>query len=222
MNPAMQPEARSLQPDRWERRAWALAWFTVLWNLLEGGVAIAFGVADDSVALWGFGADSLIEVASALVVMARLRQGFQAPATEAERRATLAIGWLFVALALVVKLGAILQLADRKHPPTTVPGLVIAALSLAFMVFLWKAKLRTAAALDSAALKSDAACSLACIQLSLVLLAGSLLFLLSPALWWVDAAAAILLALLIGREGLLGIRAARDPHFTGGCGCGQD
>lgn len=207
---------------RWERRAWALAWFTVLWNLLEGGVSIAFGVADDSVALWGFGADSLIEVASAIVVMARLRQGFKARATEAERMATLAIGGLFVALALVVKLGAILQLAAGKHPPTTVPGLVIAALSLAFMGFLWQAKHRTAAALDSAALKSDAACSRACIQLSLVLLGGSLLFLLSPRLWWVDGAAAILLALLIGREGLGMIRAARDPHFTGGCGCGQD
>ncbi len=206
----------------WERRAWALAWFTVLWNLLEGGVSIGFGAADDSVALWGFGADSLIEVASAVVVMARLRQGFKAAATETERKATLAIGGLFVALALVVMVGAVLQLASGKHPPTTMPGLVISVLSLSFMTFLWRAKQRAASALDSAALRSDAACSLACIQLSLVLFAGSLLFLLSPRFWWVDATAAILLALLIGREGLLGIRAARDPHFTGGCGCGQD
>jgi len=206
----------------WERRAWSLAWITVLWNLLEGGVAIGFGVADDSVALWGFGADSLIEVASAFVVMARLRQGFKAAATEAERKATLAIGGLFIALALVVKVGAILQLASGKHPPTTLPGFVIAGLSLSFMGFLWRAKQRAATALDSAALRSDAACSRACLQLSLVLLAGSLLFMLSPRLWWVDAAAAILLALLIGREGLLGLRAARDPGFTGGCGCGHD
>jgi divalent metal cation (Fe/Co/Zn/Cd) transporter len=208
--------------DRWIRRAWALAWFTVGWNLVEGAVAIGFGAADDSVALWGFGADSLIEVASALLVMGRLRKGFQAPATEAERRATLGIGLLFVLLALVVKLGAVLQLAAGGHPPTTLPGLVIASLSLLFMVFLWRAKLRAAAALDSAALRSDAACSLACIQLSVVLFAGSLLFLLSPGLWWVDAAAAILLALLILREGLVTVRAARDPHFTGGCGCGHD
>jgi divalent metal cation (Fe/Co/Zn/Cd) transporter len=211
-----------LDLPRWERRAWALAWTTVLYNLLEGAVSIAFGAADDSVALWGFGADSLIEVASAVLVMVRLRHGFTARATEAERRATLGIGGLFALLAVVVAGGALLQLLRGEHPPTTLPGLVIASLSLSFMVFLWRAKLRAAVALDSAALRSDAACSLACIQLSAVLFGGSLLFMLHPALAWVDAAAALVLALLIGREGFQTLRAARDPGFTGGCGCGHD
>ncbi len=211
-----------IEQSRWERRAWFLAWFTVIYNLLEGAVSIGFGVSDDSVALWGFGFDSLIEVASAMVVMARLRKGFKALGTEAERRAVLAIGALFVLLALVIQLGAIWQLVSRHHPPTTVPGLVISSLSLAFMFYLWRAKTRAASALDSAALKSDAACSLACIQLSLVLFVGSLIFLLSPGLWWLDGAAAILLALLILKEGAEGIRAARSPGFTGGCGCGHD
>lgn len=204
---------------RWLRRAWLLAWFTVAYNLLEGAVSIRFGVGDDSVALWGFGFDSLIEVASALVVMARLRQGFAARATEAERKATSAIGWLFLLLALVVALGAILQLTARRHPPTTLPGLVIAVLSLSFMVYLWRAKLAVAQALDSSALRGDAACSLACIQLSGVLAAGSLLFLLSPRLWWVDGAAALALAVLIAREGRGMVTAARQPDFGGGCGC---
>ena len=208
--------------SRWERRAWFLAWFTILYNLLEGAVSIAFGVSGDSVALWGFGLDSLIEVASAMVVLARLRKGFNAPGTESERRAVLAIGVLFVLLAVVVLSGAILQLASRRHPPTTLPGVVIASLSLAFMFFLWRAKTLAAGALDSAALKSDAACSLACIQLSTVLLAGSLVFMLDPSLWWLDGAAACLLSLLILKEGLEGIRAARSAGFTGGCGCGHD
>ncbi|MBL0212187.1 MAG: cation transporter [Holophagaceae bacterium] len=189
---------------------------------MEGAVSIGFGVSDDSVALWGFGFDSLIEVASAVVVMARLRKGFKAAGTEAERRAVLAIGALFVLLAMVIQLGAILQLVSGHHPPTTLPGLVISSLSLAFMFFLWRAKTRAAAALDSAALRSDAACSLACIRLSMVLFAGSLLFMLSPGLWWLDGAAAILLGLLILKEGVEGIRAARAPGFTGGCGCGHD
>lgn len=204
------------------RRAWLLAWFTVVYNLMEGAVSIGFGVSDDSVALWGFGFDSLIEVASAVVVMARLRKGFKAAGTEAERRAVLAIGALFVLLAMVIQLGAILQLVSGHHPPTTLPGLLISSLSLAFMFFLWRAKTRAAAALDSAALRSDAACSLACIRLSMVLFAGSLLFMLSPGLWWLDGAAAILLGLLILKEGVEGIRAARAPGFTGGCGCGHD
>ncbi len=208
--------------SRWERCAWFLAWFTVIFNLLEGAVSIGFGVGDDSVALWGFGFDSLIEVASAVVVMARLRQGFKATGTESERRAVLTIGTLFVLLVVVIQVGAILQLGSHHHPPTTLPGLVIASVSLAFMFFLWRAKTRVAGALDSAALKSDAACSLACIHLSLVLFVGSLCFMLSPRLWWLDGTAAILLSLLILKEGLEGIRAARSPDFTGGCGCGHD
>lgn len=207
--------------SKWLRRAWLLAWFTVGYNLLEGGVSIYFGVSDDSVALWGFGFDSLIEVASAVVVMTRLKHGFESRATLAERRATGAIGRLFLFLALVVAMGAVLQLTGRRHPPTTLPGLVIATLSLAFMVFLWRGKLATAGALDSAALMSDAACSLACIQLSTVLFVGSLLFLLSPRLWWVDGAAALLLAGLIAREGRELVTASRRPDFSGGCGCGH-
>lgn len=204
---------------RWRSRALLLAWLTVAYNLLEGGASIAFGVAEESVALWGFGLDSLVEVGSALVVLWRLRGDLQARATERERRATLAIGSLFLVLALCVAAGSLHQLLAREHPATTLPGLVIALLSLSFMVFLWRAKLRAARALDSAALRSDAACSLACIQLSGVLMAGSLVYLAFPALWWADAGAALLLAGLIAREGLEGIRAARRPGFTGGCGC---
>jgi divalent metal cation (Fe/Co/Zn/Cd) transporter len=168
------------------------------------------------VALFGFGVDSFIEVASAgLVLWKLLDHGNLAR----ERKATSAIGWLFLWLAVGIGGGALLQLAGHRHPPTTIPGLVISALSLAFMAFLWRAKLRAAKALDSAALAADAACSRACIQLSAVLFAGSLIFLVAPALWWADAIAALALALLIAREGLGMVRAARSAGFTGGCGC---
>ena len=204
-------------PD-WRRRALWLAGFTIAYNLLEGLVSMAFGWADDSVALFGFGADSFIEVASALLVLWKLLDHGN---LERERKATLGIGRLFLFLAAGIAGGAVLQLTARAHPPTTVPGLVISALSLAFMVFLWRAKLRAAQALDSATVAADAACSRACIQLSVVLFAGSLLFLLAPALWWVDAAAALGLAFLIGKEGLGMTRAAKSSCFTGGCGCGH-
>lgn len=177
---------------------------------------MAFGWADDSLALFGFGADSFIEVASALLVLWKLLDHGN---LERERKATRRIGWLFAALATGVTGGAILQLTARRHPPTTLPGLIIAGLSLSFMFALWRAKLRAARALDSATLEADAACSRACIQLSGVLFAGSLLFLLAPSLWWVDGAAALALALLIGWEGRGMIRAASRQDFTGGCGC---
>ncbi|MBK7294949.1 MAG: heavy metal transporter [Holophagaceae bacterium] len=207
-----------MNQDQWRRRALWLSALTIAYNLVEGVVSMAFGWADDSIALFGFGADSFIEVASALLVLWKLLDHGN---LARERKATLGIGWLFLALATGIAGGALLQLAARRHPPTTIPGLVISALSLTFMVFLWRAKRAAARALDSATLEADAACSLACIQLSTVLFAGSLLFLLLPVLWWVDAAAALGLALLIGREGLGMVRAARSAAFTGGCGCGH-
>ena len=207
-----------MNPVDWRRRALWLSGLTIAYNLVEGLVSMAFGWADDSIALFGFGADSFIEVASALLVLWKLLDHGN---LARERKATRGIGWLFLGLALGIAGGALLQLTAQRHPPTTLPGLVISAFSLSFMAYLWRAKLRVAKAMDSATLAADAACSLACIQLSLVLFAGSLLFLLAPALWWVDAAAALGLALLIGKEGLGLIRAARSEAFTGGCGCGH-
>lgn len=209
-------------PAQWRRLALRLAWFTVAYNLLEGGVSIAFGVSEDSVALWGFGFDSLVEVGSALVVLWRLRGDLAAQAGARERRATLAIGGLFLLLAAGIVTGSTLQLLAGRHPETTLPGTVIALLSLSFMLWLWRSKLAVARALASPALAGDAACSLACIQLSAVLLAGSAAFALFPRLWWADAVAGLGLAVLILREGVTMIRAARRPDFAGGCGCGHD
>jgi divalent metal cation (Fe/Co/Zn/Cd) transporter len=205
-----------MNQGEWRRRALTLSILTIAYNLAEGLVSMAFGWADDSIALFGFGADSFIEVASALLALWKLLDHGN---LERERRATWGIGWLFLLLAVGIAGGAILQIAARRHPPTTAPGLIISALSLSFMAYLWRAKLKAAKALDSATLEADATCSLACIQLSVVLFAGSLLFLLAPGLWWVDAAAALGLALLIGKEGVGMIRAARSPSFHGGCGC---
>jgi len=199
----------------WHRRALALAWFTVAFNLLEGAVSVAFGLAEDSVSLWGFGLDSLVEVASAGVVLWRLKGG----AVDRERTATLAIGVLFLVLAASVLAGSASQFLGRHRPDSSLPGILVALVSLAVMAWLWRAKVATARALDSAALRGDAACSLACIQLSGVLLGGSLVSGLWPALWWADGAAAAVLALLIAREGLAMVRAARRADFQGGCGC---
>lgn len=205
--------------DRWKRRALFLAWFTVAFNLVEGGVSVAFGLAEDSVALWGFGFDSFVEVASALIVLWRLRGALEAQALQKERRATLAIGVLFLVLAVGVVAGSAVQLLSRHRPDSSLPGILVALVSLAIMFWLWRAKLAAARALDSATLRGDAACSLACIQLSAVLLGGSLVSGLVPAAWMADGVAALLLALLIAREGIGMIRAARRPDFQGGCGC---
>jgi len=134
---------------------------------------------------------------------------------EQPSRAALGIGSLFVLLALGIAAGALFQLGSHRHPETTAPGLLVSLLSLGFMFWLWRSKQRAAQALDSRSLEGDAACS----QLSMVLFAGSLAFLLLPALWWADAVAALGLSAFIAREGLSGIRGALKHGFSGGCGC---
>ena len=218
----LQVPTASASRSRWLAYARFLAIFTIFYNLLEGLVSMGFGWANDSMALFGFGADSFIEVGSAMLVLWRLRgdeSGCAASHLQRERRAALGIGGLFVLLALGTSVGSVFQLVSRQHPETTIPGLLVSILSLGFMFWLWKSKQRAAEALDSRSLEGDAACSLVCIQLSMVLFAGSLAFLLIPALWWADAAAALVLSAFIAKEGVAGIRAALKPGFTGGCGC---
>lgn len=203
-------------------RAILLSWFTIAYNLIEGAVSIYFGIADDSMALAGFGADSFIEVFSAALVLWRFRAeegvGAGLP-VERERRATLGIGVLFVLLAAGTAAGALAQWRAGGRPDTTVPGLVISVASLSFMFFLWRSKRAVAKGLDSCTVLKDADCSLACIKLSAVLLTGSAVYAAAPALWWADSAAAVVLALFIAAEGAATIRAALKPDFAGGCGC---
>ena len=178
------------------RRAVLLSWFTIAYNLVEGVVSISFGLSDDSVALAGFGADSLVEVASAFLVLWRFRDVIS---LKREKRATLGIGILFLLLAILTGVASFIQLKSGSHPDTTIPGIVISALSLSFMYFLWSSKMKIGKALNSATVMKDADCSLACIKLSAVLFIGSLLYWMVPSLWWADSAAALLLAGLIGR-----------------------
>lgn len=205
----------------WLAHARTLAWVTIAYNLLEGLVSMGFGVAESSIALFGFGADSFIEVGSAVLVLWRLRADLRCAdaLVQTERRATRGIGILFLLLAIGTAIGAVVQLITHRHPGTTLPGVVISVASLLFMAWLWRAKLRVAKALDSRTLEGDAACSLACIQLSGVLFVGSVVFVLWPTLWWVDALAALVLSGFIAKEGIQGIRAASRPDFSGGCGC---
>jgi divalent metal cation (Fe/Co/Zn/Cd) transporter len=206
----------------WNRRARLLAVVTIAWNVAEGLVAMAFGVAEESVALFGFGLDSWVEVGSAGVVWWKLTRppGCATTRRHQERAATRWISALFLVLAAATALGASAQLLTGRHPESTLPSLVVSVVSLSMMGFLWRAKKAAAAALNSRTLELDAACSRACLELSAVLFAGSLLFLVAPALWWADGLAALVLAGFIAREGWGGWKAAQKADFSGGCGCG--
>ena len=210
---------------RYHRLALWLAVFTIAYNLVEGGVSIAFGVEEESLSVLSFGIDSLIEVFSAVFVLWAFfgrRGGLQqaAPAElRRERIATMAIGLLLVALAVGTVAGGVYRLVKEQRPGSSSPGIGIAAVSLSFMWALWYWKTKTALMLrSSTVLLADAACSMDCIKLSTVLLIGAILVHIDDVLWWVDAAASLIIALFIAWEAGHTVRAAYSSDFSG-CGC---
>jgi divalent metal cation (Fe/Co/Zn/Cd) transporter len=218
--PAIRVEADPAERTRWVRRARFLAWFTIGYNLLEGLAGIGFGVADESLALLGFGIDSFIEMSSAIFVLWRLGAELSGHERQAqrERRAGLAIAILLTLLGVGTILGSGWLLWTHQHPESTLAGSIIATASLSFMFWLWRSKLAAATALGSRTLHQDAACALGCIALSATLLIGSAAYAVAPGLWWVDAVAALVIAVLIAREGLGGLHAIMGGR-TAGCGC---
>jgi divalent metal cation (Fe/Co/Zn/Cd) transporter len=185
-------------------------------------VGIGFGIADESLALLGFGIDSFIEMSSAFFVLWRLGAELSGHERKAQRErwAGIAVASLLVLLGVGTILGSVWLLWTRQHPESTLAGGIIAAASLSFMFWLWRAKLAAAAALDSQTLHQDAACALGCIALSATLLIGSIVYVVVPALWWVDAVAALVIAILITREGIGGLKAILAGR-SAGCGCGH-
>lgn len=203
-----------LAPDsveRLRRRGLALAGLTIAWNVVEGIVAVAAGVAAGSIALVGFGFDSTVEVLSAWVVVwqfrAELRGGYD---EDRERRALRLIGVTFFVLAAYVSIEAVRDLffLDAQVHESTI-GIALAALSLLVMPVLAWAKKRTAARLGSPTLRADATETLLCTWLSLTLLVGLVLN-ATVNWWWADPVAALIIAGLAAREGLDAIRGDDD------------
>lgn len=213
----------------WKRVALALAFFTCAWNFTEGIVSIRFGVEEESLALVGFGADSFVEVFSAMMVLYRLskeaqtvKQADRDKQLATERLTSRGVGGLLFVLGLLAIVSGIIRLADASYPDSSLPNIVIASVSLSFMFILWGMKMRAARTLSSATLRSDAACSFDCIKLSVVLLIGGLLFALDDALWWVDAAAAIILGIFIFKEGYSIVKNSFSPDFDGTAACCEE
>lgn len=179
-----------------------LALLTVAWNLGEGAIAITAALVAHSGALLSFGLDSGIESLSATVLLWRLRAELRDPerAERVERVAERVIGVTFLVLAAYVAVDAITALARRDEPDASPVGLVLTALSLVVMPLLARRKRRVADALDSGAMRADAAQTLACVWLSGVVLLG---LALNAALewWWADPISALAVVLLLINEG---------------------
>jgi divalent metal cation (Fe/Co/Zn/Cd) transporter len=194
----------------WGRIARWLVGGTMAYNLVEGVLAVAAGVAARSIALVGFGLDSYIELAAAGALFWRLRieaRGAERPEVErVERRVRRFIGGTFVALALYVTGQAAWVLWRAAAPAESPLGIGLAGASLVVMPLIAWGKLRAARELGSASLRAEARETLACSYLSFTLLLG-LAANAAAGWWWADPAAALLMVPWLVKEGVEGLRA---------------
>lgn len=186
------------------RTALRLEYFSVGYNVLEAAASVLFGAAAGSIALIGFGLDSVVESLSGLVMIWRLRQHGRLPGKEEEKlekRAEKFVAATFLLLGAYVLAESAGKLVHREVPEPSLPGILIAAASLTVMPLLASRKQRVARQLKSSALLADSKETLACAFLSAALLLGlatNYLF----GLWQADPAVGLVIVGFLFREGL--------------------
>ena len=186
--------------DALARRIRLLVLATISYNVIEAVVAVTAGSLASSSALIGFGLDSVIEVSSAAAVAWQFSAREHAARQAREKTALRIIAFSFFALAAYVSVDAVRALAGTGEAGHSVPGIVIAALSLAVMPFLSAAQRRAGRELGSASAVSDSQQTLLCTYLSAVLLLG--LVANATLGWaWADPVAALVIAALAVKEG---------------------
>ena len=194
----------AIERQRFAERGKRLEYFTIAWNSLEGLVGIIAGLVAGSISLVGFGIDSFIEVASGATLLWRMTVDADEQRRARNERVSLRIvGTCFMALAAYIAYESVSDLVDRKAPEHSIPGIILACVSLIVMPLLSQAKKQVGSELNSAAMHADARQADFCVWLSGMLLGG---LVLNAALgwWWADPVAALLMTPLIAKEGVAG------------------
>jgi len=207
--------------DALYRQANYLALFTIIYNLLEGGISTWAGAADETLALFGFGVDSFIEVISAVGVwhmLRRISNNSGETRDEFEQRALRITGGAFYLLTAGLVVTALLSIYQQHRPATTLWGVIISLASISFMWYLIHQKTKVGKALASQAILADAACSKTCVSLSVVLLVSSAGYELTG-IGSLDAIGALLIAWLAWREGREAFAKARGLNCSCNCSC---
>ncbi len=191
-----------------ENRGRNLSYLTIIWNSLEGLIAVGAGIMAGSVALVGFGVDSVIEVSSGAIILWRLVSG-----EHREKLALKLVGVSFLALSAYVAFQAVKSLWLYQPPEATYIGIGIAALSLLVMPWLAREKRKVAGQIKSDAMFADSRQTDLCVYLSAILL-GGLALNAAFGLWWADPVAGLVMVPIIVREG---IGALRGESCDDGC-----
>jgi len=165
--------------DKLYRKAYLLSLFTIFYNIIEGVVSMAFGYKDETLSLFGFGADSFIEVMSGIgiaVMITRIKQNPDSPKSRFEITALKITGTAFYLLSAGLITGIVFDIINHEKPVTTLWGVIISSVSIAAMVWLMNAKKRAGRQLNSQPVISDANCTKICVYMSVVLLLSSLVY----------------------------------------------
>lgn len=196
------------------KRASLLAQITIFYNLIEGMVSVFFGVADETLSLFGFGIDSFVEVISGIGIwnmVRRMRHDPKADVGPFEKRALRITGTAFYILTAGLVITAGVNLYQGHRPETTVWGIVIAAISIFTMWALVYFKVKVGRQLKSDAILEDANCTKACLYLSFTLLLASAGFELTG-IGGIDSIGAILIAIFSFREGRESFEKSRGEY----------
>lgn len=203
------------------KTAFILSIITIVYNVGEGLFSTLFGYADDTLALFGFGVDSFVEVISGIGIghmVWRMRRHPVSERDRFERRALYITGGSFFLLAAGLVIASVLAIISGARPDTTMAGIVISAVSIMTMWFLYSYKLKTGRALDSAPIIADANCTKTCFYLSIILLGSSVLYELFGISYF-DVAGSLGIAWFAFREGRESIEKARSNSLS--CSCGD-
>ncbi len=194
---------------KWARRALWLVELTITYNIAEACFSLWIGAKASSIALTGFGVDSLIEISAAVLLLWRLIHEVTAiderKLEERENLVRKLVGYTFIALSAYIIVESCFDLLYHNPPQTTLPGIVITLLSAIIMPALALGKIRAAKEIQSESLRLEAKESIACSVLSVIVLLG-LSANAAFGWWWADPVGALLMLPWLLREGFEGIR----------------
>lgn len=205
------------------RKGITIEWLSILWMIVEAGVAIAAGLVAHSLALVAFGADSVIELVAGSVLLWRLyveaRGASQQRIERAEKMASWIVGIALLALAVYIVVAVVHAFWTHQGAQSSVLGMGLAILSGILMPVLARAKKRIGAEIGSQALKADGSCSIVCAYMAWTVLVG-VVFTALLGWWWIDSLAALALVYFVVKEGIEAIGEARGVEDA--CGCDHE
>jgi len=201
--------------------ALVLSIVTIVYNLGEGFISMFFGYQDETLALFGFGVDSFVEVISGLGIahmVVRIKKYGAESRDRFEKIALKVTGTAFYLLTGGLVIGSALRIVRGEEPKTTVVGIIISGISIATMYFLYRAKLWVGKQLGSDPIVSDAHCTKTCFYLSFLLLGSSLLYELFQ-IPFIDALGSLGIAYYAFREGREAFEKSKNRSLVCGDGC---